>query len=130
MHSSDERTLILNTEPVTNQLLSAERTEQLKNVSIITLSLLVALPTSFLNGLAAIVGPSGNLDNLDSLNALKELLANQSVESIIFGAVCFLASLGVLAGLNKKYLVGAACTVFNLIKKDLNFIKSLIMEDG
>ena len=86
----------------------------------------VAIPTSILSGLAAIQGNNGNLGDLNSLDAALNLVKNASWPALTYGGVSLLSTQLVLSYLNGTYLIGSSKTVLNLIKKDINFLKSKI----
>ncbi|KTD67848.1 hypothetical protein Lste_1006 [Legionella steelei] len=94
------------------------------NRTIYSISAFVALPTSVLSGFAALESTHGNLISLNSLNAIKHLLINQSIGQILYGLICFLATALVLTGLNKKYLLGSTQTVLELIRSDIIYLKN------
>lgn len=93
------------------------------NRIIYPVNLLVALPTSILSGFAALESAHGNLQSLNSLNAIGNLLMNQSILQLFYGFICFLATALVLTGLNKKYLLGSMQSILELIKSDIIFLK-------
>ncbi len=113
------------------QVANQERSEQkaikrkmLLNKIIYPISAIVALPTGILSGFAALESDQGTLRSLNSIHAIGNLLMNQSFGHFFYGFVCLLATIVVLTGLNKKYLLGSTQTVLNLIKNNIIYLKN------
>lgn len=115
--------------PIPTNNAKHSKAELVKNYSITALSVLLALPISVLNGLAATTGRSGNLYQLDSLKAIEALLTEAPAANLSLGILSFVVSQAVLTGLNKKYLIDSTKSVLDLIKRDVIFLKSLLSKD-
>jgi len=87
---------------------------------------LVAFPTAFLNGLAAVSANSTAASNLHTINDLEKLLSEASPSRIAYGLVALSASEAVLFFLNKRYLLASGKAVVNLLKKLIFSLRSLL----
>lgn len=127
-----ERTKLLNNQQSntvadTTEEVRKKKIERMTNRIVYPISAVVALPTSVLSGLAVVQGASGHLGSLKDLEAIIELLADQPAGTLIYGAASLLATEIVLTCLNKKYLLGSAKTVLELLKRDFNYLKASIL---
>lgn len=89
-----------------------------------TACFLVALPTAFLSGLAAL--SSNDLNSLHSPDDLSSLVGRASAGKIMYAIIAFSASEGVLFFLNKRYLLASSKAGLELLKRTVLTLRSAV----
>src|SRR3989338_8840601 len=81
--------------------------------------ILIAIPTSILNGFAAAINDAQKVSNLTDIRSFVSLLKETSSENLVYGAVVCLTSNVVLFWLNKLYFYDAMRQSLSLLRRGL-----------